>query len=625
MARRGIDKSAGRSFSKVKDTPSETQTFSRRAAIALLLVFGGMLVLVGRLVYLQVIRHEHFTTLSEDNRVKLEPLAPTRGLIFDRNGILLADNLPTYSLEIIPEEIADLEVTLAQLKLRIELSEPDIQRFRKLLRRHPSYTGIPLRFNLSDDEVARIAVDLHRFPGVNIAARLTRYYPLGSHVVHVIGYVGRIDENELQRIDARQYWGSSHIGKLGIERSYEEMLHGRVGYQHVETNAQGRALRVLEQIPAIPGKNLYLTINSRLQAVAENALAGHTGAIVAIDPRNGEILAMVSLPVFDPNPFVNGIDSASYEVLNNSPDRPLFNRALRGVYPPGSTIKPLLGLAGLEYGITDSSRSVFCSGFYRLPGNSHNFRDWKRTGHGRVDLEKGIVQSCDVYFYDLAFRLGIDRLHDYLDKFNFGRPTGIDLLGEKPGLLPSQAWKRKAFNQSWYAGETVITGIGQGYLLVTPLQLAYAMAVLAQGGRRFQPHLLYAVQPQSGGKILKEPFQPLLSIESKDHRHWKYIVASMMQVVHGVQGTARRIGVNSTYNIAGKTGTAQVFSLGQDERYESKRLAKHLHDHALFVAFAPAEEPRIAIAVIVEHGGGGSTTAAPIAKRILDAHLLSLY
>jgi penicillin-binding protein 2 len=312
-------------------------------------------------------------------------------------------------------------------------------------------------------------------------------------------------------------------------------------------------------------------------------------------------------------------------VLNNSPDRPLFNRALRGVYPPGSTIKPLLGLAGLEYGITDSSRSVFCSGFYRLPGNSHNFRDWKRTGHGRVDLEKGIVQSCDVYFYDLAFRLGIDRLHDYLDKFNFGRPTGIDLLGEKPGLLPSQAWKRKAFNQSWYAGETVITGIGQGYLLVTPLQLAYAMAVLAQGGRRFQPHLLYAVQPQSGGKILKEPFQPLLSIESKDHRHWKYIVASMMQVVHGVQGTARRIGVNSTYNIAGKTGTAQVFSLGQDERYESKRLAKHLHDHALFVAFAPAEEPRIAIAVIVEHGGGGSTTAAPIAKRILDAHLLSLY
>jgi len=609
---------------KVKDSMAEAQLFSRRALVASALVLVAMLGLSARLVFLQVYNHEHYTTLSDSNRVRILPLPPTRGLIYDRNGVLLADNLSSHRLEVTPEQVEDLDAMLRELGTLVEITEQDISRFRKLSNRKPPYAGVPLRFQLSEAEVAQLAVNLHRFPGLEIKADLTRYYPLHERAAHVIGYVGRIDERELKIIDTSQYSGSTHIGKTGVEKSYEAMLHGRVGHRQVETNAQGRVLRVLESTQPVPGKNIYLTIDTRLQRMAEEALADYNGAIVAIDPRNGEILALVSMPVYDPNLFVNGISHKDFDALNQSPHRPLYNRALRGAYPPGSTIKPLVGLAGLEYGIMTAHKSTYCPGFFRLPNSEHRFRDWARGGHGWVRLDKAIYQSCDVYFYDLALKMGIDRFHAYLDQFGLGRHTGIDLDGEKNGLLPNKAWKREVHDQPWYMGETVIAGIGQGYMLTTPLQLAHSTAVLAQYGQQFKPRLLYATQEQGSDRVIPELPRSEPTVPMVSRANWDQVIRGMELVVHGRRGTARRVGKQAAYRIAGKTGTAQVFSLGQDEEYDADNLARHLHDHALFVAFAPASEPRIAIAVIAEHGGGGSSTAAPIAKQVLDAYLLEL-
>ncbi len=611
---------ATKGTARLKDPIAEQRLFFRRALVALVVVLGALLALVGRLAYLQVLNHEHFATLSENNRVKLLPLAPTRGRIFDRNGVLLADNLSSRYLAITPEEVTDLNATLEQLRERLTLSDEDVVRFRRLVKRSPPNQSIPLKFNLSDEEIAKLAVDLYRFPGVEISADLTRYYPLGSQAAHVIGYVGRIDEAELQRIDLAQYAGISHTGKTGVERSYEDLLRGQAGYQQVETNAQGRILRSLEQQAPVPGKNLYLSLDIRLQAVAEQALEGHNGALVAIDPRSGEVLALASMPVYDLNPFVNGIDRASYKALSNSPDRPLFNRALRGIYPPGSTIKPFTALAGLATRVINP-RTVFnCGGAYHLPGQSHVFRCWNHRGHGAVSLDKGITQSCDVYFYNVALRLGIDHLHDYLTRFSLGERTGIDLVGENPGLVPSEEWKRAKYNQPWYAGETLNIGIGQGYLQITPLQLASATATLSQRGRRLQPRLVHAIQEQSTGQIQEQPPRPLAPVQIDDPRHWDAVITGMIHVVKS--GTAARIGAGAAYTIAGKTGTAQVFSLDRGEKYNARRLAKNLQDHALFIAFAPAENPQIAVAVIAEHGGHGGSAAAPIAKQVMDAYLL---
>ena len=606
-----------------KDNTAESALFFRRAMVMLLLVFLSLLAVAGRLVYLQVLNHERFTTLSESNRVRLQPLLPTRGFIFDRNGVLLADNLASYHLEIVREQVQDLEATLSALRARIALSDADVERFRKLARRSPPYTGVPLRFRLTDDEIARLAIDLYRFPGVEIKADLTRRYPLGARGVHVLGYVGRIDENELRRLDPGQYSGSTHMGKTGVERSYEDVLRGRTGWQQVETNAEGRPIRVLSRTPPTPGQHVYLSIDMRLQAVAEKALEGYNGAIVALDPRSGEILALASQPTYDPNPFVNGIDFASYRVLNTSKDRPLLNRALRGVYPPGSTIKPLMALAGLDYGVVNRYSGVFCPGFYRLPGSNHRFRDWKRGGHGSVGMDRAIAQSCDVYFYDLALRLGIDRIYEFFSRFSFGQPTGIDLPGEKGGLLPSQEWKRRNHKYGWFAGDTLSAGIGQGYFLATPLQLAHAVGVIAQHGIAFKPRVLLATEDPGTRVRTPEPPRALPPIVTKNPRFWDTVIAGMIQVVEG--GTAHRIGIGAKYRIAGKTGTAQVFTLGQNEKYNASRLARHLLDHALFVAFAPVEEPRIAVAVIAEHGGGGSSTAAPLARKVMDAWLLNKY
>jgi penicillin-binding protein 2 len=435
--------------------------------------------------------------------------------------------------------------------------------------------------------------------------------------------VGRIDEKALQQLDSSNYRGTSHFGKIGIEKTYESILHGTVGLQHVETTAQGRVIRVLSRTPPVSGRNLYLTIDSRVQAAAEKAFAGYTGSAIAIDPNNGDILAFVSQPTYDPNAFVNGIDFDDYAALRDNDKQPLFNRALRGQYPPGSTIKPFVGLAGLEEGITTSHSSTYCPGFYSLPGNTRKFRDWKRTGHGTVDLNKSIVQSCDVYFYDLALSLGIDRLHDYLQNFGFGQASGIDIQGELSGLLPSRTWKRARHDQPWFPGETLITGIGQGFFLVTPIQLATATAALANGGRLLQPNIVYAEQQANSDDLL--PHQPRIldTITVNEQQHWDIVIKAMTEVVHSARGTARRIGEDSPWMIAGKTGTAQVYGLKQEEKYDAEAIPEELRDHALFIAFAPVEEPKIAVAVIIEHGGGGGSVAAPVARAILDAYLQS--
>ncbi len=605
----------------IKDHIRESRLFNERAAIALAITLLLLMAVMARLVYLQVFSHEHFSTLANENRINLVAIPPTRGLIYDRNGVLLAQNLPSFSLEIIPEQVKDMEATLAGLQELISLSDNDLARFRKLLRKKRSFSSIPLKFHLDNEEVARFAVNRHHFPGVDIEARLIRDYPLGKLAVHAIGYVGRINEEEMQTLDPANYSATRFIGKTGVERFYEAILHGRVGYKNVETNALGRILREVNRTPPTPGQDIYLTIDIKLQKIAEDALQGRRGAVVAISPQTGDILSLVSMPGYDPNPYVIGIDPKTYAALQNSPDKPLFNRALQGQYPPGSIIKPFIGLAGLEYKQLGIHTSSFCPGWFSLEGDDHKYRDWKKTGHGRTDLDKAIVESCDVYFYDLALSLGIDRIHEFLNKFGFGHRTGIDINGEAGGLLPSRQWKRSRRNESWYTGETLITGIGQGYLLTTPLQLATATATLANRGTQFQPHILYATQSPGSDDLTVLTPASLPTIQLENPEHWEQIITSMKRVVHSLHGTAHGISRTLQSNIAGKTGTAQVFGIKQDEQYVKEDVAEHLRDHALFVAFSPPDKPRIAVAVIVENGGSGGSTAAPVAARIIDAYL----
>ncbi|HEY9198346.1 MAG TPA: penicillin-binding protein 2 [Gammaproteobacteria bacterium] len=608
-----------RPLNTFKDNLLESRLFMGRVLIALFVCGMLFVALVTRLVYLQVVAHEHFQTLSEDNRVKLQPVPPNRGLIYDRNGVLLADNLPSFRLEIVPEDIADLDATLAELGRIVEIRSADQERFHKLRRRMNRFESVPLRFHLSEEEVARFAINRHRFPGVDIQVGLSRFYPLGSHAGHAIGYVGRINEEELTVIDTGNYRGTTHIGKEGIEKAYENLLHGKVGYDQLETNAEGRTLRVLARQAPVQGSSLYLSLDARLQQIIEQAFGEFNDSAVAIDPRSGEVLAFVSVPGYDPNPFVNGIEYKDYKALNEDPNQPLFNRALRGQYPPGSTLKPFVALAGLENGVIDAHSHTYCPGFYRLPGGEHKYRDWKKGGHGTVDLKLAISQSCDVYFYDLARSLGIDRLHDYLAQFGFGGRTGIDLVGERTGVLPSTAWKRGARKEPWYPGETLISGIGQGFNLTTPLQLAVATATLASYGEFRPPHLVHAVRDPTGN-LAPLTFPPARVIPMTSRKNWEDTLAAMVEVVHGARGTAKKIGIGIDYQIGGKTGTAQVFGLRQDEKYDAKKIDKRLHDHALFIAFAPAAAPRIAVAVVVENGGSGSGVAAPITRIILDQY-----
>ncbi|MCP4406234.1 MAG: penicillin-binding protein 2 [Gammaproteobacteria bacterium] len=606
----------------IKNPRIEQQLFANRALFAASFIILLLITLVGRMIYLQIISHDHFTTLSQDNRVRVVAVPPPRGLILDRNGTLLAENLPHYSLDITPSQVGDLDQTLIRLALLVELDKPKLKRFHAEVARKQSFQSIPLRFNLSDEEVARFAVNRQRFPGVEINARLGRHYPLNENAVHAFGYVGRISEPELREVDPHNYSGTSHIGKLGIERYYEDILHGKVGYQHVEINAQGRVLRVLSQQPPVRGTDLLLTLDSNLQRVAEQALGEHNGAIVAMDPSTGEILALASMPTYDPNLFVNGISTLAYKNLRNNPDLPLFNRALTGQYPPGSTIKPMVALAGLNYGVITADKTIAAGPYYTLPNDNRRYRDWKRSGHGLVDMAKSITQSCDVYFYDLAHKLGINRMHDFFWHFGLGRRNGLDSTGESSGLVPSPEWKRGARGQPWFPGETIITGIGQGYMLTTPLQLATATSILAMRGKKVVPRLLKSTRSANSDRFEAHHARPPKEqIKLQQQEFWNQVIGPMVDVAHKTNGTAYRIGRDAKYKIAGKTGTAQVFGLKQNERYNAKKLAKELHDHALFIAFAPAEEPRIAVAVVVENGGSGSKTAAPVAREVMDYYL----
>lgn len=596
--------------------------FSVRALFAALLLLGLLLVLVVRLFTLQVSAHEHFITLSENNRLRVEPIPPTRGLILDRNGQLLAENRPAYHLEIIVEQAGDLNRLLQRLGRMVELTPADIERFHSSVRQRRPFQPVLLKAGLDDESVARIAVARHEMPGVDIEARPVRYYPHGPDFAHVVGYLGRINAQDVLRLNMRNYAGSSHTGKTGIERFYEDILHGTTGHKQVEVNAQGRVIRELSVTPPIAGQDLILSIDIDLQRVARDALGDHDGAVVAIDPRNGEVLALVSKPGFDPNLFVNGISHRDFAALQADPHKPLFNRALSGQYPPGSTIKPVIALAGLEERITTAERRMFAAGYYQLPGHERRFRDWRRSGHGWVDMNRAIVVSSDVYFYDLGHKLGIDRMHAMLHTFGLGTLTGIDTTGERPGVNPSREWKRAAQNTAWFPGETIINAIGQGYMLMTPVQLADVASTLANRGQRVQPRLLRAIRESTDAEPVLQPTKVLEPIKA-DPRHWEAIHQSLIDAVHARQGTAwNSIGSrNLPFKIAGKTGTAQVFSLGQDQEYRESELDRRLWDHALFIAYAPADNPIIALGVLVEHGGGGGRVAAPIAREVMDYYL----
>ncbi|MFN2348026.1 MAG: penicillin-binding protein 2 [Thioalkalivibrio sp.] len=608
----------------IKNHQQEQRLFFVRVIIILLVIILLFGLLVTRLTYLQVVNYSHFSTLSQNNRVRLEAVPPPRGLIYDRNGVVLAENRPSYQLEVILEQVQDLDETLVRLADLLSLEEADLTRFRRALRGKRPFQSVPLKLNMSDEAVALFAVNRHLFPGVDIQARLARHYPLGDEMGHVVGYVGRIDEREMARIDTRNYSGTTHIGKLGVERFYEDVLHGQVGYQKVEVNAQGRVLRVLERVAPVPGQDLVLSLNAGLQAAARQALEGRNGAIVAMDPNTGEVLALVSKPSFDPNLFVHGISTQDFNALREDRGQPLFNRALSGQYPPGSTIKPMVGLAALEHGVTTAARTMYARGYYTLPNDDRRYRDWRRQGHGLVNLDKAIAQSSDVYFYDLGYRLGIDRMAPFLAQFGIGRTTGLDTTSERPGLLPSREWKRATQNMPWFPGETLIVTIGQGYMLATPLQMASMTSTLATRGMRMRPRLLRGIiEPDAGDLRLTEPVPEPPVLLSREE-HWEQVLQPMVNTVHASNGTAywstgRHI---SGYTLAGKTGTSQVFGLGEDEEYDEEALSNHLRDHALFVGYAPAEAPTIALAVIAEHGGSGGRVAAPIARRVVDHFLL---
>ena len=606
----------------LKDYLRETRIFNTRLGWAAVTVSILTAILLARIVYLQVFDYRHYATLSQANRVKPVPVPPARGLILDRNGVVLAQNFPVYTLDIVPEQVDDMKELIADLRKLVRITDGDEESFRKLRRERPSFESLTLRSYLNEEEAARIAVRLPFLNGTELRARLQRHYPLGGLAVSALGYVSRISEQDLDRIDKTEYRGLEQIGKLGLEATYEDLLVGRIGVEKIEINAHGRGLRTLERIAPMAGRNLHLNLDAKAQAVAEQALGNRRGAVVAIEPATGAILVFASTPTYDGNAFVNGIDQPSYRALLDDPNKPLVNRALNGQYAPGSTMKAFLGLADLEAGNTiNMNRQVFCDGSYNLPGSVHQFRDWKRGGHGLVTLHEAIVQSCDVYFYHLAVALGPERIKDFLAPFGFGRPTGIDLPGESSGLLPSPQWKRER-GQTWYPGDTVTIGIGQGLMLATPLQLASAVATIANRGARMKPELLRAhSDPRDGSEIAISPVTADV-VPVKDERHWDRLTQDLIGVVHSAHGTARGIGYNAPYHIAGKTGTAQVKTIAQGARYDEKQTPERLRDHALFIAFAPAEAPKVAIAVVIENGGHGSSAAAPVARKVMDQIIL---
>ncbi|MEQ1592384.1 MAG: penicillin-binding protein 2 [Thiobacillaceae bacterium] len=610
--------------SQLKNLDLELTRFQTRLKVGAVFVLLLAGVLLGRLFYVQVLQHQHYHMLAESNRIAMVPVVPNRGLIVDRYEQVLAENFSAYTVEIMVAKISSLETTLADIGRLIEITPGQVRRFKKLLAESHEFEAVPLKSKLTDEEVAILAANRYRLPGVEVKSRLFRNYQAGPGMAHVVGFIGRINDADLKRLrgDGRfeNYKGGSHIGKVGLEQSYEKLLHGRTGFEQMEMDASGRAVRVLSRISPVSGSDLKLYLDAKLQEVAEHAFGDFRGGLVALDPKTGGVLALVSRPGFDPNLFVDGIDPEAWKELNESPTHPMVNRALRGLYPPGSTIKPFMALAGLELGARTPSASISDPGYYTLPGSSHHYRDWKKDGHGTVDMHKAIVQSCDTYFYRLAVDMGIDRTHDFLAKFGFGSLSGIDLQGESSGLLPSQDWKTRRWNKPWYMGETVIAGIGQGYHQTTPLQLATATATLANGGRRVEPRLVQAIRdpvtrqwlPQS--VVLREQ----LALQPA---HLELVRQAMIDVLKP-GGTASAAAAGASYLIAGKTGTAQVVGIKQNAKYDARHMLQQHRDHALFIAYAPADAPTIALAVLVENGGHGGTTAAPIARAVFDYYLL---
>ncbi len=602
----------------LKDRFLENRIFLSRTVILFALLLLMITGLVSRLVYLQVMGHSKYYNMATNNRVKVSSVPPTRGIIYDKHGRILAQNLPSYSLEITPELVGDMDEALARLQQVLAISDEKIAAFKKHRVRYKHFDSIPLLLQLTEIEVAKFAVVRHRFSGVDIHARLLRHYPYADLTAHVVGYVGRINEQELKIISRAEYRAVHTIGKTGVERAYEELLRGHSGYAEMEANAQGKPIRELGKIEPTPGADIYLTLDIDLQRVAYDALADYNGAVVALDVETGGVLVQASRASFDPNLFVSGISYADYKALNTSENKPLFDRVLRGQYPPGSTLKPFIGLAGLEYNITHMHQTLFCPGYYQLPNKAHKYRDWKKWGHGTVNLDDAITQSCDVYFYDMSLALGIDKLSAFLHGFGFGQKTGIDLKGEKSGLLPSREWKRIHRQQVWYPGETLITGIGQGFTQVTPMQLARATATLAKRGEVVTPYLAERIIHADHSTVITRPAASNIGLKNANVQD---ILNAMVHVVHSTKGTAKRIGRGINYQIAGKTGTAQVYTIKQDEEYNEAEIEFNMRDHALFIAFAPADNPKIAVAVIAEHGSHGSSVAAPIAAQVIKQYL----
>jgi penicillin-binding protein 2 len=609
----------------LKNEWEEQRLFLRRARAGFIIIAFCILVLLGRFFYLQVVSHDSFTTRSESNRVSVRPVVPNRGIIYDRRGRVIAENHPAYRLEVIPEKVpgkmAGLDALLDELSGLIELSAEHRAKFSDARQNYREFESVPVKFNLAEAEVARFMVNRHRLQGADVVPYLARYYPYGELLTHVLGYTGRLDADDLAQVDAANYRGTRTIGKAGVEQYREHDLHGTSGFEQVETNANGRVLRVLERQAAIPGTDLILSVDVAVQRAAWDALGDKTGAVVAIDPADGSVIALVSKPSYDPNPFVHGISRQAYTDILNDPERPLFNRALQGGYEPGSTIKPFIGLGGLEMGLVTSSTRVLSNGEFYIEGYSLPYRDWREGGHGVVDIKGALEQSVNTYFYKLAMDMGIDRMHDYLAQFGFGTPSGIDVFGENAGLLPSREWKRTVHGEPWYPGETVIAGIGQGFNVVTPMQLANALAALVNGGVRYAPRLLYATKSPGTGKARRITAPIVHQLPIGDPQNLQTVLEGMDRVVNGPQGTARDTAVDARYRIAGKTGTAQVYRLGAEEEYDEDSVARHLRHHALFIAFAPVAAPRIVIAVVIEHGGAGSRVAAPVARATLDAWL----
>lgn len=606
------------SIDSISNSQFEDKVLSSRLRLALIFIFLLTVLLIIRIYNLQIINHQHYLEESLGNQMRILPITPSRGKIFDRNGNILATNKLGFRLTLTPEKTKNIAQTLQQLKQSGFINDTDIKKFHKNARRYQKFHNIPIKYNLNETQVAKFLTS-NAFIGVDIDSYFHRIYPNQDSSVHVVGYVSRMTKKDKAIYDKKNYLRTLFVGKTGIEKQYEIRLHGTNGLQQIEHNVNGRVVDTQIIKPAIAGENLYLSIDLDMQKKAEALLKGKRGSIVVMDVRNGEVLTLVSTPIYNPNWFVSGISHANYSQLQTLTDIPQFNRAIQGLYPPGSTIKPMVALAGLEKGLITNKSRTFCPGYYKLPNVKRKFNDWEKTGHGHVNVKNAIAQSCDVFFYDLADKMGIDELHDGLDLFNFGRKTGIDIPGESAGILPSKTWKKINKNEPWYRGETLIVGIGQGFMTSSPLQLALATAALANKGLLFQPTLLKNTQAP-GNIIIESKKGRHIQIPIKNIKNWEYVINGMKQTIYGPKGTARRLNKGLTYTLAGKTGTAQVFGLDAEEQYIAEKLDEKLRDHALFTGFAPIENPEVAIAIIVENTGSGSSKAAPIARQVLDVY-----